>query len=514
MKGRVAWTLFAAIAATGLVLGSASQEELYLEPDQQGVADGAAGNLVTLTAALVGIGVVAMRATYTKHPGKLGALFVSAYGLTWMVQTGFVNVDAFVEARTAAVSVNPILHDGMGLASILVPVVAVAAGLLLLGQWGLTQPNSADAQPTLAQTRGAILCHAALLVPMATIAASGSIRLLAVLPASAEGAGLARFLGPVAAVAALALAGAAIVTAREAHRFAAEPILGPAVAESLRTLRFIQWGAAGLLAITSVLSTALPTTALEELELGRSLATTIRGHGQGLVFILLVWAPGMVLERRLQNHVRGPDQADGPLGRDPLPGLAVVALLAATAAWLPTALTAWVISYLVAAGLALGSKNSAAIPVALTAVLVTWGKGDTLTAIFVSSGETVLEHNPEPIVTLLWRLVATVLLTMTLARMIPAPLAPRSRLSWAVPGALLLVLQWAHEIWSLQDDSANSSSTDSFLGVGSLAARLPDAGETTLHILTILFAILIAWPSYQSREAPASLSTQTDAVLK
>lgn len=502
--GRVATiALCGVLAALGLGLGSESQEEVFLEPDLEARdaanASGASGNLVVLTALLVGLAAAIAGALLSTRPllrrtGLCFALFVGAYALIVVAQGSWPNYNAQLEARYADLSNSLLAANIPARPSILVPVLALALGTLLATGWALRHLAGRPAR--ISDARDALERQVALTLlaaPFLAIAMWGNLALLLALPDDRPGLGPYLVVLPLAALACLGLLAVLLAKAWRLGMVVRNAHLAPFVQESWTLLGRAETVLASLLAALALLAALFQAAELPGLALGRVFAVTLRGHTQLLLLLAVPLGPALWAHRDILRFLeRAPGhRATLESGTDRLAVLAVAAagvslVLSGLVTWVAEgALWAWLAALLPVAAVAIarvGPVRSA--PVALLAAYVLWAIGNTVVAHYDGGGDATLRFRDAPGVLALWRTLGAALAGLALARLAlaAAPGEPRaSALPMAVGlGACLAavaLLEMPLSAWLMNRGGGEA------IAVGSVMASLDRPVRVLLHVL-------------------------------
>src|SRR5688500_3048271 len=185
------------LAVLGLALGAESQEEVFLEPDpaaqEADVSDGAAGNLVILTATLAALGgagaaVLLSRRRFLRRMGLGISLFGMLYLAVLLAQSAWPNYDANLDQRFAELSTGLAASNIAGVPSVLVPwmatmLAAIIGSIALLRRLLGAPPEATQAGEEAPRALLVAQVAAVLIaVPFLLLAAWGNLRLLLALP--------------------------------------------------------------------------------------------------------------------------------------------------------------------------------------------------------------------------------------------------------------------------------------------------------------------------------------------
>jgi hypothetical protein len=486
----------ALVALGGLALGAESQREVFLEPDLD-AADlgGAAGNLVLLTAVLVGVGAALAAATLSTAPLRrriplAAALVPAAYALAVVVQSAFPNNVGLVEARRAFIawSLWPAQVDAVP--SLFLPVLAIALGALLAVGWclrALLVPSAAQDTPEAALHRQAA---ATLLAgPFLAVAACGNLRLLLLLP-DEPGLGPYLVVLPLAALACLALLGLLAAKTWQLGRVVRNPRLAAYVQESWTALGRAESALLAALAALAVGASLLPAEDLGNALFGGSFAVTLRGHTQLLVLLAIPLLPAWLAHRPTTRLLERLPARAGTLETGTHPSAiatltaagSMVVLAAATTAWAEGALWAWLAAFVPAVAVAsVRLQAGRAAPVLLGAGYLLWAVGNTIIADY--DGDLITPRDP-PGFLALWRTAGAVVAAVAVARMAWASAAER-RASLAMPMAVGLaaclaavaLVELPLTTWSVPRSGGSA------IAVGSVLASLDAPVRIVLHLV-------------------------------
>lgn len=521
------WALLlaACVALAGLALGAMSQKETFLQAfgarDPSGAA---AGNLVLLTALIVGVGLGAMGLILARRP--LGQawpwallLVVVGHATTVLVQSNYPNYQADVDARVATLAVNPLIHQEHGAASAYLGPVGLAVGLLLLlGRCMQGLLGRGDGGPLLPRHMAAW----ALAASVSTVAIAGSLRLLfeaGATPghevAAASDVTAAAWPGIVmwAAVlhgafilAALGLLGTQAWKARHLAALEANPRLRTVVAHAWQRTGRLELGLVAAICAVALLGFTLPVARLDVLAVGRTWEISLRGHAQLLVMVLVALVPawGVHMRGREAFEAARPTRTIQLTGPHPafLAGLvatatALVAGCAVSLAGLGTtglgggALWPWLAVLMPWAAVALVWGHPSGVTVPLLLGLVLWGIGNTVIGSF--DGRTsIIELVMGPEILALWRVAAVVAVGAAVVRVLqPAALAMRPSLRWplslatALGIAAVVLLELPQTAWLQQ-----SAFKGEEVGIGSVVAAQDLVIQVLMHVLAVVAALL------------------------
>lgn len=491
----VVYLIGAALAVAGIALGAASQGEEFL----QGAADSdlaqrdAAGSLIILTAFLTAGGTVVAAIALAHAPRRpKWRIFLALGAAVWfclvLFQTDLPNYTAFQETQQATLSQTHLIREAGGSPSVLLPVLALAAGGLATIGWTLRrlvgEPAATDVARLVARHR----MHLALVAPFLIMLPVGFIRVLVALPGDEPRTSIALVLLPVAALASLGLLAVLIVRQETLHRWSRATHMAPVARETLRTLHSIQTILLIVIGVTAVASTFLPKLDFEETSLGRSLVLTLRSHGQGAAFLAIPLfgllrtqrelAP-LILEGAPRFTVSGRAAFYGVLGAAGMAGVVTAVLTAqALAPWIAVAvpLAVW-------AGIM--ARPATAAPLMLLSAWLLWARGDTIVGGYDGSQFPPLTLTTPPGLLALWRILAVLLLGWTLFRL-GKQAAGRLRPSIAVPLSiafgvgvgLIALIELPLAAWSLPGGG------DDTVAVGSLVASQSPAVRAVAHTLS------------------------------
>lgn len=501
-----ALALLALLALWGLALGAETQREVFLEPDTQArdaANQGAAGNLVVLTAFPVAVGTTGAALLLSRRPvlqrlAPAAALLLATYLGVLLAQSAWPNYVAVVERRLATLTISLLVTNLAAVPSLAIPALSLLVGTLLAAGAAATRllrhgPSDTRSAEGLLQGQVAAVLLA---TPFLALGGLGSLRLLLALPDGETGLGPYYFVLPAMALACLALAGLAAAKTWHLGTYVRNARLGPAVQEAWQTLGRIELGAFGVLALLAAAGTLLEPAQLEDLALGRTFEVTLRGHTQLLLLVAIPLLPSWLQHRRVARHLeKAPPHAPSlEHGTHPVALAAVVAAactlaLGIVATWaIPACLWAWLLTALpttLVAVLWCGGRNSA-VHLLLLAFLL-WGIGNTIEATYDGGAQSALAFRNSPGLLALWRAVAAVLAGCALARL-ATRLAPRAPATLALAagaglalGAVVL-LELPLTAWLTPRPTIDA------IAVGSIVASLDAPVRITLHAVAATLA--------------------------
>lgn len=507
-----ALVLLSLLALWGLALGAQTQKEVFLEPDAQqrdAANQGAAGNLIVLTAFPVALGVAGAAALLSRRPvrrrlGPAALLAGAVYGGVLLAQSAWPNYLAIVENRYATLTNSLLAANLPAVPSLLVAPLALLLGTLLLAGWagrrllGRDIPSAPRPPLALLQSQAAATLLAA---PFLALAAFGNLRLLLVLPADQPGLGPYFVVLPGAALTCLCLMGLAIAKTWHLGTYVRNGRLAAAVHETWQALGRAETAALLLLACLALAASFLPATELAELALGRTFEVTLRGHTQLLLLLGIPLAPALAVHGRVTRHFT----RDRPQVPTLEHGTHVIALatltaslatvgLAIVATWsLERALWGWFLACLAPVAVAAwwcDGRRSA--PHLLLAAFLLWAMGNTIEARYDGGREALLAFAQPPGLLALWRSLGAVLAAAALARL-AARLAARNPATLALAAgagfslAAVALLELPLTAWLM----VRPASVDA-IAVGSIVASLDPPVRIALHAVATLLAVAAA----------------------
>ncbi len=529
MPARFWVLLFAAALATGgLALGAATQEERILVTQ---LGDGAAGgNLVVLTAPLLALGAVMAGWTLRNRnlPAILPllALFVSVLLGVMLVQGagGLHKIELRDDSgrSQAAMSINPFIHNGAGIASVLIPVFGLVTAGLMLAEWGL---QGIWGGPTADHPRHVLrrlVAANAVAVPFLIVAATGAVEILLAAPANTVGVGPYYVVLPAIVLVALGLLVTSAVRVWNLFACVRNPRLLDLSAEVWRGVGRADAILVAVGAIIALASSALAKLEPEGLTVGATLAVTTRSHNQFLILLGVALIPLWRVHRAGARTLARAPVTQGTLdahGADPflvgwVASLVVAVVAAPLAAFtLDGALWPWLAAFLPMAlwAVRFGDARESAVPLILLA-LVLWGIGNTVSASFDTLGEAILQYHVAPGVLALWRLLgATVMgvVAVRIAGLIAAPMAPSLRWPLSIGLGLcisvLMMLEMPFSIWIINTPRGAE------VGIGSIVAAQEPNVRMLMHTLAMAVGVVaglllarLRHPAWFRRTPPAT----------
>lgn len=502
--------LCGALLALGLGLGSESQDEVFLEPDidarDAANANGAAGNLIVLTALLAALAVAVAGATLSQRPllRRLAwtvLLFFGSYLAVVVAQGSWPNYDAQLEARYARLANSLLASNAEAVPSVAVPVLALALGAVLAV--GAAARRLAGEHTPLDSPERALQRQVAatlLAAPFLAIAAWGSLRLLLGLPDDQPGLGPYLVVLPLAALACFGLIALALLKSWRLGSLVRNGRLASSVQESWQALGRAEAAVAGVLTVLAMLAGLFEAAEVPGLDLGRVFAVTLRGHMQLLLLLAVPLAPILWAHRSIAGFL-----ANAPVHRatletatDPLSALAVAAVgaclgLTALTTWLADqALWTWLVALVPVAALAFarcGAVRSA--PHVLLLAYVLWAIGNTVVATYDGRQDgAVLVFRDAPGLLALWRTLGAAVAAVALARLALAA-SPGEARAVEVPLAIgigaclaaLALIEMPLSAWLLNRGEGEA------IAVGSVMASLDFPVRVLLHSLAGLLAV-------------------------
>lgn len=508
--------LLGGLGVLGLALGAESQREVFLEPDLQARdldnADGAAGNLVILTAFVVALAAAGAASLLTRRRGwrrwgAVLAVLAASYSGVLVAQSAWPSYIAQVEARFADLSNSLLAANVPAVPSLLLPMFALVLATLLGGGAALRRlfalGRSAAAPTEMPRLLFERQCAATLLaVPFLGLVAWGSVRLLLRLPSDQPGLSPYLAVLPLAAAACLALAAIAVAKAWRLGSFVRNGRLAAAVQESWQGLGRAELAIAGGLAALAIVSSAFAAADLSDLNVGTVFGVTLRGHMQFLVLLGVPLAPGLLLQRRVLRFLGEAPAHHATLehGTDRLAvttALAAAAsiVLAGLATWaIEGAVWGWLLAFLPAAVLAnarLGAADAAA-PLLLLAFAL-WAIGNTVVARYDGDVEGALAFRDPPGLLALWRTIGAAVGAIAVSRL-ALRLGGGERRAVAVPlavgvGACLAavaLLEMPLAAWLINRGQGEA------IAVGSLVASQDPPVRILLHAASGLLGVAAA----------------------
>jgi len=510
----------AGLACLGIVSGAASQREKAIDIHDPAIRDDeAAGNLVALTAFLValpaaGAAVLLGRLRWREAWFPALALAATVYTLVMVVQSAFPTWMGIEEQRFLLLSVNPLFAHLQGIASVLLPIFALAAVGLWVAGWALRRLAGIDGAPDPDGLLRRHIAVSAVAGPLLLIAVGGSVQ--AAIAMAAEGrSGHAWLLGPFAAVLACLVAVAFLRTYQFTAFIRNRRLAAVVETQWLRygRLEAVLLAAAALVALAyAVLPTAKPTA----LELGQTLGLSTRMHtllaalavGVAMLPVRQVHRDGA---RLLRDPPGGPSGIEGH-GAHPVVVAHLAAILAAAAALValaflaihqagpdmadlgsstPLALALWpwlaaLLPFTVLA-VAHGDTLRATVPILLLAATL-WGIGNTVVAVFDGFSDDILAHRTAPEILALWRTAGAAVAAFGVLRLLRLSSRARLRgpLQWtvAVGGAVgaagLALLELPLTAWFITGTTGGES-----VGMGSVVAVQDASVQAVMHLLAL-----------------------------
>lgn len=532
-----ALALLSLLALWGLALGAQTQKEVFLEPDAQqrdATNQGAAGNLVVLTAFPVALGTAGAATLLSRRPvlhrfGPAALLAGAVYGGVLLGQSAWPNYLVIVENRYATLTNSLLAANLPAVPSLLVAPLALFLGTLLLTGWAGRRLLGGDSRPTPQSPRSplALLQGQAaatlLAAPFLALAAFGNLRLLLVLPDDQPGLGPYFVVLPAAALGCLGLMGLAIAKTWHLGTYVRNGRLAAAVHDTWHALGRAETAAVILLACLALAASFLQAAQLPDLALGRAFEITLRGHTQLLVLLGIPLALTLAVHRRVTRHfTRDPPQAPTLEHGTHVVALATLTAslatvgLAVVATWsLERALWGWFLACLApvaAAAWWCGGHRSA--PHLLLAAFLLWAMGNTIEANYDGGREALLAFAQPPGLLALWRTLGAVLAATALGRL-AAQLAPRNPTTFALAAgagialAAVALLELPLTAWLM----VRPATVDA-IAVGSIVASLDPPVRIALHtvaaVLAVAAAVLVArlhrpdW--FERRRPPAPVA--------
>ncbi|MHB1262313.1 MAG: hypothetical protein ACYC2H_11430 [Thermoplasmatota archaeon] len=508
--------LLGGLAVLGLALGAESQEEVFLEPDPEeqeaALSQGAAGNVVVLTAAITALAGAVAVALLSRRPWAArlrltAGLFFGLYAVVFLGQSASPNYIVIPELLFAELYTSLSAPNFPGTPSVLVPVMALVlaaiAGSLTLARRMLGSTSRDDTpRGLLLQQVSAVL----LATPFLAIAAWGNLRLLLAIPHDQPGLGPYLVVLPLLALACLALVGLGLAKAWRLGSFVQNGRLAGAVQESWQALSRAELAAAATLGVLAAIATVLSATDLPELTLRRTFGVTLRAHSQFLLLLAIPLLPSHLAQRRVQRaletaplHRATLESGTDPLARSTVLVVASSTLLAALATWfIDGALWCWLLALLpvaVLAALRLDSVASAAPVLLLSFVL--WAVGNTVWASYNGTSASSLQFHDPPGLLALWRTLGAAVGALAAARL-ALRLGKGERGGTAMPLAIgagasmatVALLEMPLTAWLI------TNGNQAAVAVGSVVASQEPAIRILLHsvagLLGVMAAILVA----------------------
>lgn len=508
--------LLGGLAVLGLALGAESQEEVFLEPDPEeqeaALSQGAAGNVVVLTAAITALAGSLATVLLSRRPWgarlRLGAgLFAGLYTVVLVAQSASPNYVVIPELLFAELYTSLAAPNFPGTPSVLVPVMALVlaaiAGSLALARRLLGSPSSDDTPRGLLRQQVAAVLVAA---PFLAIAAWGNLLLLLAIPHDQPGLGPYLVVLPLMSLTCLALVGLGVAKAWRLGSFVQNGRLAGAVQESWQALGRAELAAAATLGGLAVISTVLMATELPELTLRRTFGVTLRAHSQFLLLLAVPLLPTHLAQRRVQRALeRAPlhratlESGTDPLARSTAMAVAASVAFAAAGTWaIDGALWCWLLALLPVAALAAIRLDgfASAAPVLLLA-FVLWGVGNTVWASYNGTSASSLQFHDPPGLLALWRTLGAALGGLAAARL-ALRLGQAERGATAMPLAIgagaslaaVALMEMPLAAWLI------TNGNQAAIAVGSVVASQEPAIRILLHsvagLLGVAAALLVA----------------------
>ena len=503
--------LFAGLAVLGLALGAHSQKEFVLESDLQAqgelASQGAAGNLVILTAVPVAVGVAVAALLLSRVPplrrtGLAGLLAVATYAAVLLGQSMWPFYVAVVEYRYATLTNSLLAANLDAVPSVALPPLALLLGTVLLGGHALGRlfaPEApGDARVLLRRQAAAAL----LATPFLAMVAWGNLRVLLDLPDDQPGLGPYFAVLPGIVLACLALAALALAKTWALGTYVRNARLGAAVQDSWHTLGRLEASVLALLAAFALAASFLAATPLEDLELGRVLGFTLRSHTQAVVLLAIPLLPLLALQRPVARHLAAEplhavtlDDATDPVARAAVAAGVLATAGAALGTWaVPAALWAWLLAVAPAAlAAAILARPRDAAPHALLAAFLFWAIGNTVRATYAGGeGSAVLSFVTPPGLLALLRTLGAVLAAAALGRLVLGLAPGRRPASVAIAAgagaaaAATLLLEVPLTAWLLNRPGVDA------IAVGSVVASLDPPVRAILHTIATVLAVASA----------------------
>jgi hypothetical protein len=455
--------LCAIVAVAGIILGAATQKESFLQERGAKRTDPeVAGNLITLTASLTALGVTGGAMLVSRRSVRAGllpaaGLFATTYLLVWMMQSAFPNYIAIETARTADLSINPVLANSAGFGSaanpgVMLSVLSLLCAGLLGFAWsarlllGRGEQGPADSRTILGWSVAAF----ALALPFLAVGIAAHVRLIIELPASVR-VGLYHLLLPIQALAFLGLMVCQSVKVQQLAACVRNPHLRIASEEAWATVARAERIMAGVVVACSAVAFLAPRIELASLHAGLTFGLTTRAYTVLHALVLLPLAAGWLVHREAMRSFAEPPVGAAQANGRTAPLLVVGQALALVGAlvgafFLAGALWAWLFAFAPAVWLAMQRPGLASVPTLLLAAAVTWGIGNTVAASYAST-EAQLQYDVGPGVLALWRLLAVIILGIAVVRGLravatqtrPSLLWPLSLAAAFSAGALVLL---------------------------------------------------------------------------
>lgn len=495
----------------GLALGAESQAEFVLESDLEAQVEqasaGAAGNLVILTAILVALGTGGALMLLSRQPvvqRLIPAAVVAAasYGGVLIGQSMWPSYLAFIEARYATLS-NSLLAANLPAApSVLVIPLTLLLATVLVAGWGtkrLLGRNVAPESPKdlLAQQTSATL----LAVPFLAVLAWGNVRLLVALPDDQPGLGPYFVVLPAVALACLALTGTALAKTWHLGTFVRNARLVNAVQQTWQTLGRVESALLAVLGGLGIAGTFLPAAPTPDLELGRVLGLTLRGHTQMVVLLAIPLSPLLRVHRKTLDvldtaplHAATLDDDTDPLARLSLGSAVASVLLAAIGTWAFTgALWTWLLALAPVVGLTVFRLSPwRCAPLLLLTAFVLWAIGNTVQATYAGGqGSAVLSFSSAPGLLALWRTLGALLAATALARLarllgdIGVANVPMAS-GFGLAAAVVVLLEMPLTAWLINRPGVDA------IAVGSVVSSLDAPVRAILHTVAAVLAVCAA----------------------
>lgn len=462
----------AVLVAAGLALGAESQREAVLERDTAAKSEeagrAASGNLVPLTAIVVGVGVAIAGAAIGRGVVWALALGFLGWGLTVALQTSFPNHTSWRDGSTqgASLSINPLIHEAQGSGILFVFAMAGLAGLLLACGWLarrlLSRPPS---RPVLPAYRGAVMLQ----TPFLAVACAGALAVvLSLRPGDAGTTPYLLYL-PLVTLLCAALLVVPAIRLGQLSAAARDVRLVPVAREALPPLRRVEdvlWAA---LLVLTVAGAWLPALQPAALHAGLTLELDLRFASLFMTMLVVPAIPALLLRRRLEQAVG----EDAPSFRFDAAIMGASLALPALATLTGKALLPWLAALAPPAFAAFRTRPGPAMVVPLLLSVVLWGYGNTLSG--ATNGGFLILQVEVGLLALL-RLAAVTLAATTLARLLwHVGGRPVTSLAAAALLCFVILVEAPLHAWFRDDGRV--------LAVGSLMASFPDGIRTSLHIV-------------------------------
>jgi hypothetical protein len=503
--------VIAVVALAGIALAAEAQREEFLYEQELGTGfqerDSVSGNLVALTGVLVAgalaaAAVILARGNRRRRWAGGLVIFLSAYLIVLMLQTGMFQYLAEDARRSALFNISPLISNGPATPSTFIGPVAI----LMMAGLGMQQAMRHMAGPAAPMLPGqppvqALSKHMArrflaamiLVTPFVGVTVVGNLRLLIALPYDQPATVPYLIVLPLAALAAAAMLVVGGIKAWQLAHAAADPRFAIVAKDAWEGLRKAEWVILAAVGGLALLATILQPLNADIVEAG-AFNLNMRTHSQAQMFLLLVFIPWMGLHRPVMQALVGRSEPDATPSRHLivywiLLGLAVLAGGAATFLW-DGAMWAWLILVLpmvILAFVAVDARD-ALVP-AMLAALILWAIGNTVSGFFQLNTTGRITWHMQPGLLALWRTLAVILLAVAVTRSSRAALSGVSKaIAWPMAAgmgtavAIIAFFELPFSAWIIHANQIE------FVGIGTLVASQDPSVRGVLHGISGLAA--------------------------